>query len=86
MAERTLTTRQRRFIYVPGDVDQDTPVTVRVTANVRGAGVRVRPGSTASATQTETFTVTRVLRDLVAPSFVIKNPQRFLEGLSLIHI
>ena len=82
MAERRITsTQERRFIYVPGDVDQDTQVELRVTARVRGTGVRVRVGTEAMVTATERFMVTRVLRDFVAPTFdLIGPPGDVLEG------
>ena len=80
MAERRIVSQERRFIYVPGDVDQDTPVVLRCTARVRGDGTRVRAGTTAESSVEETFTVTRVLRDLATPAFAIDVPEQILEG------
>ena len=81
MAFRTLRTGDRRFIFVPEDIDEDKTVVLRATTHVRGTGERVRLGTTASSTATRTFTVRRILRDLLAPSFTIDGPDRILEFL-----
>ena len=60
--------RARRVTYIPGDVDRDTRAQLKVTARVRGTGIRALAGSTDMSMAVEDFTVTRVLRPMVAPS------------------
>ena len=83
MASRKLVTRERRFIYVPNDIETDTPVVIRATARVRGTGVRVRAGSVAQNSQDEAFTVRRVLRPLQVPTLSITGPDRLLENTGI---